>query len=85
MIIRIQGEKWKVRLEPVPEKLSKGDELDGICHYGQQTIFVKPDSNDLMRSVLLHELLHARFPDLSEEAVTDFEILYFDALKKTKL
>ena len=47
--------------------------IDGLCDYGAKTIKLRrgmpvPDLVD----TILHEMIHARWPDLSEDAVVDF-------------
>ena len=47
--------------------------LDGLCDYNAKTIKLRkgmpvPDLVD----TILHEMIHARWPDLSEDAVADF-------------
>ncbi len=42
-----------------------------IAINGPRTIFINPQSTRSLEDVICHETLHARFPDLSEEAVDD--------------
>lgn len=47
--------------------------LDGLCDYNSRTIRLRKGMPvpDLVDTVL-HEMIHARWPDLSEDAVADF-------------
>lgn len=62
----INGQRWRVRRCRVPASIY------GDCDYDTRTIRVsaKLHGEDFL-NVLLHELLHARFPDLSEECVSE--------------
>jgi hypothetical protein len=45
---------------------------DGECDYGDRTIRVRASiQGEELAEVLIHEMFHARWPDLSEEAVTE--------------
>lgn len=64
--IWINGERWTMRRCRVPAS------IHGDCDYNTRTIRVssKLHGEDFL-NVLLHEILHARFPDLSEECVSE--------------
>jgi len=55
--------------------------LDGLCDYATRTIYVNPAAAD-QRSTLLHEVLHAALPDLTESAVEQTEEALEMALRK---
>jgi len=62
--IEIEGKQWEIGYGD-PEKNN-----DGICDYGKRRITIAKSGR--VRSfvnVLAHEAIHARLPDLSEEAV----------------
>jgi hypothetical protein len=65
--VYINGRRWTIERGPVPR-----DSL-GTCNWDTRTIRLAPSlvGVDLL-DVLLHELAHARFPDLAEAAVEDF-------------
>lgn len=45
---------------------------DGECDYNDMTIRIRASIHgEELAEVLIHEMLHARWPDLSEEAVTE--------------
>ena len=50
---------------------TKGHKNDGICCYHIKTIYINPQAERPLEEIICHELLHARFPDLSEESVED--------------
>jgi hypothetical protein len=48
---------------------------DGACQYHNRRVIIRSKDRGRSESLLecvIHEALHARFPDLSEEAVDDF-------------
>lgn len=65
--ITIAGVTWSVHRCRVPRS------IHGDCDYARRRIRV---SNKLIgkefADTLIHELIHARWPDLSEEAVAEF-------------
>lgn len=64
--VYINGQRWKIRRARLRGKC-------GDCDYGTRTIRIdsRITGTDLL-DTLLHELVHARWPDLHEEAVTEF-------------
>jgi hypothetical protein len=58
------------------------------CLWPKRVIRIRDDAAGLDRlDVLIHELTHSRFPDLSEDAVTDFAstvaaILHHDGFRR---
>jgi len=65
--VYIAGERWKVLWD------CRLRDCYGLCDYATKTIKLRAgmDHADLVDTIL-HELIHARWPDLSEEAVVDF-------------
>jgi hypothetical protein len=63
----IGGARWRLLRCRVP------DTIWGDCDYSTNTIRVSKalHGEDLL-NVLLHEMIHARWPDLSETAVEEF-------------
>ena len=66
---KINGKIWKIQFGHA----GKTDRIDndGICDYEKRKILINPNSGRCLVNVLAHELLHARFPDLEEDAVED--------------
>ena len=64
--IKIRGEKWRIVIARPPQNF-----CDALCCYNERTIYIRPTA-DLTRCVV-HEILHAACPDLSEEAVEELE------------
>lgn len=64
--VYIGGQRWKLRLARLRN-------IYGDCNYGTRTIRIddRLTGTDYL-DTLLHELIHARWPDLSEEAVVEF-------------
>lgn len=73
---KINGKIWKIQFGHA----GKTDKIDndGICDYEKRTIFINPKSGRSFINVLSHELLHARFPDLEEDAVEDMGTIIED-------
>lgn len=57
---------------------------DGICDYEKKTIFISPDSQRNLLNVLSHELLHARFPDLEEDAIEEMGTLIEETYEEVR-
>jgi len=65
--IKINDRLWKYGYGDT--KKTNGSYNDGLCVYETRTIIINRKSSRSLEDVLCHEILHARFPDLSEEAV----------------
>lgn len=73
---KINGHLWKIQFGHAG-KTDKVDN-DGICDYDKRTIFINPKSGRNLLNVLSHELLHARFQDIEEDAVEEMGTLIED-------
>ena len=64
--VYIGGQRWKIAWD---QKLPG---CYGICDYATKTIKLRGnmDVADLVDTIL-HEMIHARWPDLSEDAVSE--------------
>jgi hypothetical protein len=63
-IVNVRGQRWRLRFVP-----NLGDK-DGECEYGTRVIRValgQPEQSEL--DTVIHEILHAAYPDLEEDAV----------------
>jgi hypothetical protein len=65
--IKINGSIWKYGYGNTGT--TNGIKNDGLCSYHIKTIQINPQSTRSLEEVICHEFLHARFPDLTEEAV----------------
>jgi hypothetical protein len=74
--LRIRGTWWTLKPEkpPTPKVL-------GLCMYAEREIYFKPNKAD-SPDTLVHEVLHACFPDLEEEAIVGGEEAVMGALRK---
>jgi hypothetical protein len=63
---------------------TNGVDNDGICDYEKRTIFINPKSSRNLLNVLSHELLHARFRDLEEDAIEEMGTLIEEAYEEMK-
>lgn len=81
--VRICGESWKVIFKRPTEEDYIGVEEDdiGLCVSEEKRIFVDPDP-DVVLSTAIHEVLHAVFPQLSEDAIIDGEDALVDLINK---
>lgn len=81
--IRICGEPWKVVFKRPTENDYIGVEEDdiGLCVAEDKKILVEPDPDSVL-STSIHEVLHAVFPQLSEDAVIDGEAAIMDLINK---
>lgn len=65
--VYVADQLWKVRFScPL-----RSD--DGVCDYRTKTISLRAGLHGIdLLDTILHELIHARWPDLHESAVADF-------------
>jgi len=64
---KVNGTTWKYGYGNTG--VTNGLQNDGLCAYHTKTIYINPKPTRSLEEVICHEFLHARFPDLSEEAV----------------
>ncbi len=69
----INGKTWKILFGHAGK--TNGVDNDGICDYDKRTILINPKSSRNLLNVLSHELLHARFRDLEEDAIEEMGTL----------
>ncbi len=65
-IVTVRGQRWRLRFVP-----NLGDDL-GQCDYAQRVIRValgQSEADEL--DTVVHEVLHAAYPDLEEAAIGD--------------
>ena len=74
--IQIDGHRWTVKLKAPGTKTAGVPDI-GLCDYDSKTIFVKPGAQQ--DTILRHEVLHARLPDFSEDAILSLEQALYDA------
>ena len=81
--VRIKSESWKVIFKRPTEEDYIGVEEDdiGLCVEEDKKILVDPDPKSVL-STSIHEVLHAVFPQLSEDAIIDGENALMDLLNK---
>ena len=81
--VRIKSESWKVIFKRPTEDDYIGVEEDdiGLCVEEDKKILVDPDPASVL-STSIHEVLHAVFPQLSEDAIIDGENALMDLLNK---
>ncbi len=65
--VYVGDQRWKI------QRNARLRDCDGKCDYKTRTIFLRAGlhGSDLLDTIL-HELIHARWPDLSEDAVCEF-------------
>ncbi len=81
--VRVKSETWKVLFKKPTEDDYIGVEEDdiGLCVEEDKKIFVDPDPSSVL-STSIHEVLHAVYPQLSEDAIIDGEDALIDLLHK---
>ena len=67
--VRINGDLWKVCFGDAGK--TNGIPNDGICIYDERKIVINKERERSLVNVLSHELLHARFPDIEEDAIEE--------------
>lgn len=66
--LKIRGKRWKSK---DVESLKEG--LLGLCDYEDKTIIAPFEGDELHElDTIIHECLHAGYPDLNEEAIDEF-------------
>ena len=61
-------QKWRI-----VRTTKLGQNNEGECHYDTKTLLVRSTlRGEELLEVVIHELLHARFPDFGEETVLEF-------------
>jgi|688.fasta_scaffold739410_3 hypothetical protein len=80
--IRIKGSLWKIMFGDAGK--TDGVPNDGICIYEDRKIIINRNSGRDLINVLSHELLHARFSDLEEDAVEEMGTLIEEAYDQMK-
>jgi hypothetical protein len=80
--IKINGANWKYGYGNTG--CTKGNKNDGLCVYSTRSIVINPKSTRTLEDVICHESLHARFPDLSEEAVDNAANIIGEIINKFK-
>ena len=67
--VTINGARWKIRRAKLRGRC-------GDCDYATRTIRIDPRIVGVeLLDTLIHELVHARWPDLHEDAVLEFATL----------
>jgi hypothetical protein len=81
--VRVKSETWKVVFKRPTEDDYIGVEEDdiGLCVEEDKKILVDPDPSSVL-STAIHEVLHAVYPQLSEDAIIDGEDALVDLLNK---
>ena len=70
IFIKIDGVKWRILFKKPTQNDYIGVEEDdiGLCVSEDRKIFVTPNS-DMVLGTAMHEVLHAVFPQLNEDAI----------------
>jgi hypothetical protein len=67
MSVWIAGQRWRIKRCRVPA------DIHGDCNYQRRIIRISEKlAGEDRLNVLIHEVVHARFPDLGEEPVSEF-------------
>jgi hypothetical protein len=83
IFIKVDGAKWKVLFKkPTPSDYIGIEEDDiGLCVSEEKKIFVTPNP-DMVLGTAIHEVLHAVFPQLNEDAIIAGEEALIQLLDK---
>ena len=66
--IRIRGQSWKIVIGRLPMNMA-----DGVCEPATRTIYISPNKAVNRKATLIHETLHAVFPDIEETVIAEAE------------
>lgn len=72
--LKIRGQNWRIVVGRPPR-----NECDALCDYDSHTIFIRKGANKA--ECITHEILHACFPDLCEEAIEEAEVAIVKGLE----
>lgn len=64
--LKIRGQQWRIIFGRPP-----ANKCSALCDYETHTIYIRKGSNKT--ECLVHECLHAMFPDLSEDVIEEAE------------
>jgi len=83
IFIKIDGAKWKVLFKKPTSSDYIGIEEDdiGLCVSEEKKIFVTPNPDHVLGTAI-HEVLHAVFPQLNEDAIIAGEDAIVELLNK---
>lgn len=82
---KVRGRKWKIQWRE-PSSYVEGDDALGWCYPEERVIAItKGLTNSLTAEIILHEVAHAFFPDLTEEAITQYAKEAADTLARVNL
>jgi hypothetical protein len=77
--VRIRGKTWRIVVERPPGK----EKVEGLCVYDERTIYLRPGTD--LPATLIHEVLHACYPDLNELSIMEGEDALLNAIAAMKL
>jgi hypothetical protein len=80
--IKINGKLWKYGWGD--GRKYKNIPVDGLCDYNAKTIIISRKSTRSLEEVACHEVLHARFPDLTEESIFEVGEIVGEIVQKIK-
>ena len=75
--LTINGKKWKLGYG-FPGSTNRTPD-DACCIYDERKIIINRRACRSLVNALAHEILHARFPDINEDAVEEFGNLVSEA------
>ena len=83
IFIKIDGVKWRILFKKPTQNDYIGVEEDdiGLCVSEDRKIFVTPNP-DMVLGTAMHEVLHAVFPQLNEDAIIAGEKAFVQLLDK---
>ena len=83
IFIKIDGVKWRILFKKPTQNDYIGVEEDdiGLCVSEDRKIFVTPNP-DMVLGTAMHEVLHAVFPQLNEDAIIAGEKVLVQLLDK---
>lgn len=65
--LKIRGQNWRIVIDRPPK-----NKCDALCVYDNRTIYIRPNATD-RAACIVHEILHACFRDIGEEAIEEAE------------
>jgi hypothetical protein len=75
--VALDGKCWRVKLQRPPDR----EPVDGLCVRDDRSVYIHPDAiAHRGKELVIHELLHARFWDIEEDAIAEVSLVIAEVM-----
>jgi hypothetical protein len=75
--VALDGKCWRVKIKRPPER----ECVDGLCVKDDRSVYIHPEAiAHRGKELVIHELLHARFWDIEEDAIAEVSLVIAEVL-----